>query len=277
MNNTIEILEIPVLRLALGTWGLSGDWKDKEINENLIKRIINKSIQCGINLVDTAQVYGQGRMESIIGSMNLPKNIVISTKIPAREKPDNNNLKKYDYYYDRDYIFSRTKESLKRLGRIDILQLHNWHSSWNDNAPYFIRPLIELKNSGLIKAVGVSLPDKYDSTIIPLIKAGVDIIQVPYNSVQNWAERNVFIESRNNKIPILVRSMFGQGALLKNKEDLNKLKTEDIRKKYLSSDNLVEKAEDIIHRNKLLISNGILLIGMRKIEQIEENIKSFLK
>ena len=73
---------------------------------------------------------------------------------------------------------------------------------------YIIKSKIEFRDETTGSSI-IVLPDEnfslnvlvsYDSTIIPLIEAGVDIIQVPYNTVQNWAENNVFIESKNKKI-----------------------------------------------------------------------------
>lgn len=112
-NTDLEISEI-----GLGTWQFGGDWG--QITDSVAKAVLDTAIRCGINFFDTADVYGAGRSESIIGNFLKDKNepVFIATKLGRLEGfPDSYSLE----------LFRRcTENSLKRLGRdcIDLTQLH---------------------------------------------------------------------------------------------------------------------------------------------------------
>ncbi|TRZ52736.1 hypothetical protein D4R99_02220 [bacterium] len=105
---------IPTERIYLGTWQFSGQFK--VLSETQIAEILAFSIESGIRRFDTAPVYGDGMVESILGRF-LPKESIILTKIPAIQKPTIECGIRPETYYPKDWIYRSIETSLKRLKR----------------------------------------------------------------------------------------------------------------------------------------------------------------
>ncbi len=146
--------DLKVSRLSLGTWAIGG-WMWGGTDEDLAIKTIHAAIDQGINLIDTAPVYGFGRSEQIVGqALALKKcreQVVISTKtgLDWRDGKVFRNC-------SPDYIRQNVADSLKNLQTdyIDILYIH-----WPDPLEPFEetgRLLGQFLNEGKIRAVGLS-------------------------------------------------------------------------------------------------------------------------
>ena len=213
-----------IKELFYGTWELDGILKNISSVQSI--ELLKYAKQKGINKFDTALAYGNGKVEKILSKIITNEDIIL-TKIPAITKPSINsvNIKKY---YPNEYIHEKFKESLRNLGRnyLDIVLLHNWSINWTD-----ISPLIELynlKKKGLIKYIGISLPNNFskrlDSTILDLI----DYIEAPYNDDNKWILNDINYYKEYG-IKIILRSIFKQGNLVKNNEKIVEKKIKEIK------------------------------------------------
>jgi aryl-alcohol dehydrogenase-like predicted oxidoreductase len=111
---------LEVSEIGFGGWVVGSELY--RLSDEEARRLINKALDLGINLFDTADVYGRGRSEELLGQWLRGYDVVISTKVG------------YDFYhfekptrrFDPDYLSWAAAKSAERLGRWpDILMIHN--------------------------------------------------------------------------------------------------------------------------------------------------------
>ncbi len=148
-------LRVPVLSFGAGTFGgsgpLFGAWGNTDAAE--ARRLIDISLEAGVNLFDTADVYSGGASEEVLGQAIAGRRdaVLISTKIalPMGDGPG-------DWGTSRSRLIRSTDEALKRLGTdyIDLLQLHAFDAS--TPIEEVLATLDGLIAAGKIRYVGVS-------------------------------------------------------------------------------------------------------------------------
>jgi aryl-alcohol dehydrogenase-like predicted oxidoreductase len=228
----MEFIEIPetsirVSRVALGTWAIGG-WMWGGSDEKDAIRTIHTALDGGINLVDTAPVYGFGRSEEIVGKAlavgGRRKNTIIATKVGldwANEKPFRNASKARIVY--------EAEQSLRRLqtDAIDLYQVH-----WPDpNTPIaeVADAMGELYRAGKIRAIGVSnfSPAQMDEfrAIAPLHTA-----QPPYNLFERSIEQDVLPYCRDHNVALLAYGSLCRGLLSGSMTDKTRFIGDDLRK-----------------------------------------------
>jgi len=214
---------IRVSRIGLGAWQFSQSWGVTEYEK--ARDILAKALELGINLIDTAIVYGRGMSEQFIGralkELGVKRDeIVIATKIPGE-------------MLSYDDVFKATKRSLERLqtSYIDLMQVH-WPPCWH-NIPTceYMRALERLLNLGLINAIGLSdhPVELIDSARACLARADVEVVQVRFNPVELEAEKEILPYVEENDMTLLAWSPLAKGAVLGKYtlEDIEKL--QDVR------------------------------------------------
>lgn len=232
--------------LFYGTWELDGVLKN--IDEKTAIKLLKYAKSKGIDKFDTAIVYGNGKVEKMLSAI-VEDDDEILTKVPAIVKPSIDAVNISEYYPEK-YIEKKVNESLKNLNResIDIVLLHNWSTNWEED----LMPLHELKqikDKGIVKKIGISLPNNYNKRLPDKIIKMIDYIEAPYNIDEKWILNDINYYRQNN-IEIILRSLFKQGTLLK--------------------ENLVSVKETILFIKKLDV---FVTIGMTSKDQIDENIK----
>jgi aryl-alcohol dehydrogenase-like predicted oxidoreductase len=199
-------------RFYFGTWQLGGQFKN--LSPEYIKSLLLFAISSGIRRFDTAAVYGGGKVEEMLG-LYLPEDAVIVTKIPAASKPNLDMPEPIQKFYSRDGIHKSAHESLERLQRpsIDTILLHNWLPTWSSDAQPILGYLKELKDQGMVRRIGISLPDNFSSNISDEVLSHIDVIEAPFNPNQRWV-LNQLSWLLAMKKEVLLRSLFCQGKLL---------------------------------------------------------------
>lgn len=200
-----------VSEIGFGTWGISGiGYGSTDDNESL--RTLHTALDLGINLIETADSYGNGHSEELIGRLlkeRGDKDTIIATKFGWDfYRPDGIrcNLK-------RDYIFFAVEQSLKRLGRdwIDIYQVHNSKPDLIINNKVY-ETLDELRNQGKIRFYGVSAL-RLDDGIEAISSEKPDVIQIRYNLLDQKAENAIFPLALQKKTGVIVREPLSSGLL----------------------------------------------------------------
>jgi aryl-alcohol dehydrogenase-like predicted oxidoreductase len=194
-----------VSKIGLGCWQASADWSGSN-DENVITAI-KKSVELGVNLIDTAETYGNGHSETVmsraIGEIDRKK-IVIATKVAAPHLRGDDLMKALD-------------ASLNRLGvkQIDLYQIH-WPDPW-EQVPlkHTMRALEKSYLEGKIRAIGVSnfAVRDLDEARSYLSKTDIVSNQLRYNLLQREIEEEVLPYCRKEDITILAWSPLAQGAL----------------------------------------------------------------
>ncbi len=211
-------LNIKLSRLSLGCWQLGGQSWGRVSETGMIKAVF-KALDKGINLFDTAPIYGLGHSEEVLGKAlyEKRKDVVIATKVGLTWE-NGKYFKKFNDCSPQN-INREIEASLKRLKTdyIDIYQIH-----WPDpDTPIedTIASLEKLRVSGKIRMIGCcNFP-------LPLLKralkAGrIDTVQVPYNLIDREVEKDLLPFCRDKNIAVLTYSPIARG-LLTGKYDKN--------------------------------------------------------
>jgi len=203
---------LEITPIGLGSWGIGGPpfWPARDENESL--QTIEVALDNGINLIDTAPVYGFGRSEKIIGKAIRGKRdkIIIATKCGLRWKNETlkglyNNLKPAS-------ICEEVESSLTRIGTdyIDLYQVH-----WPDPGTSIEETMVALyllKKQGKIREIGVSNFDKAQLESAMKI-APVISVQPKYNMLERDVENSILPFCIDNNLGVLAYSPLASGIL----------------------------------------------------------------
>ena len=228
----MEFVDIPgtsirASRVALGTWAIGG-WMWGGSNESDAIDAIQAALDRGINLIDTAPVYGFGRSEEIVGKAlaadGRRKRAYIATKVGLDwkdGKPFRNASKAR--------IIKEAEDSLRRL-QTDVIDLYQVH--WPDpNTPIaeVAGAMGELHRAGKIRAIGVSnfSPAQMDEfrKVAPLHAA-----QPPYNLFERAIEDDVLPYCRERDIALLAYGSLCRGLLSGSMSKSSRFTGDDLRK-----------------------------------------------
>jgi len=197
-------------RIALGTWAIGGwMWGGSDERESI--RTIHAALDQGINLIDTAPIYGNGRSEEIVGKAlrqyGRRHNVLLATKVGidwTTGRIERNST--------RERILQEFKDSLDRL-QTDYLDIYQVH--WPDPLVPIeetAATLRELYEQGKIRAIGVSnhSPEQMMrfETAAPL-----HTIQPPYNLFEREIERDVLPYALNHNMTTLTYGALCRGLL----------------------------------------------------------------
>jgi len=209
---------LSVSEVSLGAWAIGGGFEiggsgigygttDDEVS----KRAIRRALELGINLIDTADAYGAGHSEELIGEVLDGKwdTSFIATKVGNERRDPLPGRKNFA----RDYITGACERSLKRLRKdvIDVYQLHNPPPEIGEADEVF-ETLERLREQGKVRFIGVSITTPEEG--IGYIRRGVvDVLQVYYNIMTRDAERELFPLCVRENIGTLIRAPLKSGIL----------------------------------------------------------------
>jgi len=210
MSETLRIpgIDTPVSRIGLGTWAIGG-WMWGGTDEARSIETIRGAVQGGINLIDTAPVYGFGRSEEIVGKAleGIRDQAVIATKV-ALEWPDEQVRRNASAARIRQEV----EDSLRRLrtDRIDLYQVH-----WPDpqvSHEETARELERLRQEGKILAIGVS---NYSPEQLEAFRqfANPSTVQPPYNLFERAIEADVLPYAQRHGLVVLAYGALCRGLL----------------------------------------------------------------
>ena len=279
-------LEIEPTRVAIGTWAIGGwMWGGKD-DENAIKGI-REALDLGINIIDTAPVYGFGHSEEIVGKAVKGhanrEDVIIATKVALNWKNE------YPFRDSRkERIFKEIDDSLRRLKTdyIDIYQIH-----WPDPETPFeetAEAMNNLMEDGKIRAIGVSNyhPEHMDAF---RKEAPLHSNQPPYNLFERGIEEDTLPYCKEHDIKILAYGSLCRGLLSGKMTPDYEFHGDDLRKndpkfkqpRYDQYLHAVRKLDDFARENygkrvlhlaiRWLLDHSadIALWGVRKPEQID--------
>src|SRR5262249_33101592 len=142
-----------VSEVSFGAWAIGGSWGEVDDSQSLAA--MNKAIDCGMNFIDTADVYGDGRSERLCAKLRKERpsdKIIVVTKAGRRLNPHNADG------YNRANLPSCVERSLKNLATdcLDLVQLHcpPWEAYYR---PEVFGILDDLMKQGKIRFYGVSV------------------------------------------------------------------------------------------------------------------------
>ena len=200
-----------VSRVCFGTWQFGGEWGSTEERESTAA--IRRALELGINFFDTAQAYGFGASEQVLGAALRDElrtrrdEVVIATKGGLR--PVEGGIERDS---SPDFLRNGVDESLKHLGvdHIDLYQVH-----WPDpDTPIeeTAGALDELVQAGKIRHVGVSNYSAEQMAAFESVRP-VETLQPPYHLFRRDIERDALPWAREHDVGVLVYSPLAHGLL----------------------------------------------------------------
>jgi aryl-alcohol dehydrogenase-like predicted oxidoreductase len=218
--------EMKVSRIAQGTWAIGG-WMWGGTDERESIRTIHAALDKGINLIDTAPVYGFGVSEEIVGKAIAERGdrdkVVIATKV---------GLEWHDGSVTRNSsptrIRKEVQDSLRRL-RTDYIDIYQVH--WPDLAVPIEETALAMHilfKEGLIRAIGVSnySPEQMDRF---MTVSELHTVQPPYNLFERQIDRDVLPYVRKNHLSAFAYGPLCRGLLTGTMRPDTKFTGDDLR------------------------------------------------
>ena len=202
--------------VGYGMWGMGG-WSGSDDLESMAS--LELAAARGVNFFDTAQAYGDGHSEQLLGTLlagHGAERLFAATKVPPmnREWPSRRGVPLAEVF-PRDYVRRYVDISRSNLGvdSIDLLQLHVWEDDWLDGGE-LAGTVAELRREGLIRGFGLSLNRWEPWNGIRAVRSGlVDAVQVIYNIFDQAPEDELFPACRQNGVAVIARVPFDEGSL----------------------------------------------------------------
>jgi aryl-alcohol dehydrogenase-like predicted oxidoreductase len=244
--------------IGYGAWGIGGSqWLGGTDDESLTA--LRRAIELGLNFIDTALAYGDGHSEQLVGRVvrEAAARIYIASKVPPKNLlwPARHGIGIEDVF-PYDYILSSTERSLKNLGveTIDLQQLHVWNPEWIARDEWR-RGLEDLKRSGKVRAVGISINDHQPDSALEIIETGlIDSVQVIYNIFDRSPERSLFPLAMARNIGVVARVPLDEGSLTGKIDEHTRFAKGDFREGYFIGD---RKRQVRDHVDSLLADLGV--------------------
>jgi aryl-alcohol dehydrogenase-like predicted oxidoreductase len=220
--STLGKTGLRVSRLSLGamTFGAgSGIWASiAGLDSEQATRLVSMALERGVNLIDTADAYSQGRSEEVVGhvlkALKLDESqMLVATKVRLRTSSGHNNVG-----LGRSHIMRSVETSLKRIGRdhIDLFQLHDRDAL----VPFdeTLRVLDDLVTQGKVRHIGVCNFSAADLERAAGITSRTDRVsvasnQVHYSLTSRDIEHEIMSVATTNKMGLLVWSPLAGGYL----------------------------------------------------------------
>ena len=198
--------------IGIGTWQFGGEW-GKAFTQGEVDRILGKARELGVNLIDTAECYGDHLAESLIGKAVARERDrwIIATKFGHQF---HRNFERTDRWSPKEVI-EQLEASLRAL-RTDYVDIYQFHSGSNevfDNDELW-QALNDQVRAGRIRFLGISIPfsrDPYQVRRAHMV--GASVIQLAYNRLDRGPEVEVFQACLEQDLGVLVREPLANGLL----------------------------------------------------------------
>ncbi|HEY1685976.1 MAG TPA: aldo/keto reductase [Tepidisphaeraceae bacterium] len=197
-----------VSEISFGAWAIGGAWGTVDDSQSLAA--LHKAIDLGVNFIDTADVYGDGRSERLIAQLKRERpedQIYVATKAGRRLNPHNSAG------YNRENLTAFIERSLKNLqtDSLDLVQLHC------PPTEVYYRPevfgiLDDLTRAGKIRFYGVSV-EKVEEAIKAVEFPNVQSVQIIFNLFRLRPAERFFPIAKEKKVGILARVPLASGLL----------------------------------------------------------------
>jgi len=211
-THRLEKSGIEISAIGTGLWAVGGGWGP--VNDQQALAAIDASLDAGINFFDTADVYGNGHSEELLGKAmrGRRERFVVATKIGWVGYDGKNNRSQYDSV---DKLIAGVEESLRRLqtDHIDLIQNHIFYRE--PNTDVFIEGFQRLQRDGKVRAYGLSSSDF--AFIKDFNRDGhCATLQIDYSLLNRTPESEIFLYCQANNIGVVVRGALAMGILAGN-------------------------------------------------------------
>ncbi|MBO4247168.1 aldo/keto reductase [Halomicrobium sp. IBSBa] len=206
-HRTLGTTGIDVTEVGLGTWNVGGDWGD--VSDEDGREAIRAALDAGIDFVDTADVYGDGRSERHIAHVldERDEDVTVATKAGRRLDP--HVAEDYDYEHLSAFV-DRSREYLDQ-DTLDLLQLHCPPTD-AFYQPETFAALDRLKDEGALDHYGVSV-ETVEEALKAIEYPGVETVQIIFNPFRQRPADLFFEEAKRRDVGVIVRVPLASGLL----------------------------------------------------------------
>lgn len=213
-----------VSEIGFGAWGL-GRTMWLGVSEDESRKALHEALDQGVNFIDTALAYGDGKSEQtirdVLAERTARDDVVVATKIPPKDwKWPGSPGKRLKKVFPPGWVEKCVERSLTHLGveALQLEQFHVWHDAWLDHPDWEeTRAAMErLKERGKVLHWGISINDHAPETALRLMRDEplIETVQVIYNIFDRSPERTgLFDPVRDRNLGVIARVPFDEGAL----------------------------------------------------------------
>jgi aryl-alcohol dehydrogenase-like predicted oxidoreductase len=290
-RRTLGRTGLSVSEIGFGAWAVGGNAFGNSYgatDDAESRRAIRRAFELGCNFFDTADVYGHGHSEELLGETlhDVRDQVIIATKVGGN-------------FYDRDmrmdfsptYLRFAVERSLERLrtDRIDLLQLHNPPIGLISTMATY-EPLEEMKRAGLIRSYGVSVHPPEEGVAAVQTKMP-DTVQIVYNLARREAEDTFLALAAGAGVGVIAREPLANGFLAGCYDAESTWERGDIRARmprpYVAQlAALGRRVRELAEQSgmtapqlalKFVLDRGDIataIVGMKTVRQVEENLNA---
>jgi aryl-alcohol dehydrogenase-like predicted oxidoreductase len=195
-----------VSEIGFGAWAIGGEWGETDEEESMAA--LHAAVDAGVTFFDTADVYGDGRSERLLGRLlrERDERLVVATKFGRRVEQD---PALFTYENLRAWL-ERSRENLG-VEAVDLVQLHSppWETYY---LPEVHEACSRLVQEGLVRAYGVSV-EKVEEGLKAIEYDGVATIQLIFNLLRQRPAELFFEQARRRDVGVIVRVPLASGLL----------------------------------------------------------------
>jgi aryl-alcohol dehydrogenase-like predicted oxidoreductase len=196
-----------ISEISFGAWAIGGSWGQVSDEEAL--GALRKAVECGVNFIDTADVYGNGRSERLIARLKkeCKQEIIVATKA-GRRLP-----RQTVEGYGAANLAGWVEDSLQNLDTdaLDLLQLHCPPTELYSRPDVF-EMLDGLVKAGKIRYYGVSV-EKVEEALKAIEFPNVQSVQIIFNCFRQRPAEEFFLRAKQKQMGILARVPLASGLL----------------------------------------------------------------
>jgi aryl-alcohol dehydrogenase-like predicted oxidoreductase len=196
-----------VSEVSFGAWAIGSSWGPVDDRDSLAA--LNKAVDLGVNFIDTADVYGNGRSEKLIGQLLRDRSETVYVATKAGRKLSPHVAEKYTPLTLRKFA----EESLKnlRVEALDLLQLHCPPTAVF-YTPEIFDALDHMVKAGKLRNYGVSV-EKVEEALKAIEYPGVKTVQIVFNVFRERPADLFFKQAKSRWIGVIARVPLASGLL----------------------------------------------------------------
>jgi aryl-alcohol dehydrogenase-like predicted oxidoreductase len=204
--------ELNVSVVGVGTWQLGGEW-GKAYEQSEVDKMIARAKELGINLIDTAECYGDHTSEELVGNAikGQRQDWIVATKFGHKFHA---NFERTTHF-DPPSVLIQLEDSLRAL-KTDYIDLYQFHSGSDEvfDNPGLWEMLARQVEAGKIRALGLSITTANPPLQIQkMSRFGISALQVVYNRLSREPEQDIFPTCQKEDIGVLTRVPLASGFL----------------------------------------------------------------
>jgi myo-inositol catabolism protein IolS len=236
--------------IGVGTWQFGGEW-GKQFTQAEVDAILAQAAALGVNLIDTAECYGDHLAEELVGRAigGRREKWVLATKFGHRF----NEAFQRDNAFEPAQVQEQLEQSLRAL-RTDYLDLYQFHSGTDAlfETPGLWEKLRQWVEKGVVRHLGISVSKKNASIrqVDHASEVGAEAIQVVYNRIERQAEKEILPLCLRQDLGVLARVPLASGFLSGKYTPEARFPRTDVRAVWQSDQErrfLAEQAEQVRH------------------------------